>query len=77
MTNNGNMEKSRSHGLIYLTFPFLTSYITAALNQFIQSIISKNEYLKKIQMSFMMTYLQSKYQYTLIITIKFIQILLF
>ena len=25
MTNNGNMEKSRSHGLIYLTFPILTS----------------------------------------------------
>ena len=24
MTNNGNMEKSRSHGLIYLTFPILT-----------------------------------------------------
>ena len=23
MTNNGNMEKSRSHGLIYLTFPIL------------------------------------------------------
>ena len=23
--NNGNMEKSRSHGLIYLTFPILTS----------------------------------------------------
>ena len=25
MTNNGNMEKSRSNRLIYLTFPFLTS----------------------------------------------------
>ena len=33
MTNNGNMEKSRSHGLIYLTLPFLHQYITAALNQ--------------------------------------------
>ena len=47
MTNNGNMEKSRSHGLIYLTFPFLHQYITAALNQFIQSIISKYEYFKQ------------------------------
>ena len=44
MTNNGNMEKSRSHGLIYLTFPFLHQYITAALNQLIESIISKYEY---------------------------------
>ena len=33
MTNNGNMEKSRSHGLINLTFPFLHQYITAAINQ--------------------------------------------
>ena len=45
MTNNGNVEKSRSHGLIYLTFPFLYQYITAAFNQFIQSIISKYESL--------------------------------
>ena len=55
MTNNGNMEKSRSHGLSQ----FLHQYITAALNQFIQSIISKYEYFLTIQMSFMMTYLQS------------------
>ena len=45
MTNNGNVEKSRSHGLIYLTLPFLDQYITAELNQFIQSIISKYESL--------------------------------
>ena len=56
---------------------FLHQFITAALNQFIKSIICKYEYFLKIQMSFMMTYLQSKYQYTLIIIIKFIQILLF
>ena len=41
MTNNGNMEKSRSHGL---TFPVLHQYITAALNQLIESSISKYEY---------------------------------
>ena len=41
MTNNGNMEKSRSHGLIFLSFPVLHQYITAALNQLIESIISK------------------------------------
>ena len=40
MTNNGNMEESRSHGFIYLTFLFLHQYITAALNQLIESIIS-------------------------------------
>ena len=56
---------------------FLHQYISAALNQFLQSIISKYEYFQTIQMSFMMTYLQSKYQYTLIIIIKIIQILLF
>ena len=44
MTNNGNMEKSRNHGLIYQLSQFLHQYITAALNQFIQSIISKYEY---------------------------------
>ena len=45
MTNNGNMEKSRSHRLIYLTFPVLHQYITAAfINQLIESIISKYEY---------------------------------
>ena len=44
MTNNGNMEKSRSHGLIYLTFPVLHQYIMAALNQLIESSISKYEY---------------------------------
>ena len=44
MTNNGNMEKSRSHRLIYLTFPVLHQYITAALNQLIESSISKYEY---------------------------------
>ena len=31
MTNNGNMEKSRSHGLIYLTFPFLTSIYNGSI----------------------------------------------
>ena len=44
MTNNGNMGKSRSHGLIYLTFPVLHQYIMAALNQLIESIISKYEH---------------------------------
>ena len=44
MTNNGNMEKSRSHGLIYLTFPVLHQYIMATLNKLIESIISKYEY---------------------------------
>ena len=44
MTYNGNMEKSRSHRLIYLTFPVLHQYITAALNQLIESSISKYEY---------------------------------
>ena len=44
MTNNGNMEKSRSHGLIYLTFQVLHQYITAALNRLIESSISKYEY---------------------------------
>ena len=40
MTNNGNMEKSRSHGLIYLTFPVSHQYITAALNQLKEFSIS-------------------------------------
>ena len=43
MTNNGNMEKSRGHGLIYPTFAVLHQYITAALNQLIESSISKYE----------------------------------
>ena len=30
MTNNGNMEKSRSHGLIYLTFPI--EYVIAKIH---------------------------------------------
>ena len=47
MTNNGNMEKSRSHGLIYLTFPVLHQHITAALDQLIESTISKYEYFKQ------------------------------
>ena len=47
MTYYENMEKSRSHGLIYLTFPILHQYITTALNQLIKSIISKYEYFKQ------------------------------
>ena len=38
------MEKSRSPRLIYLTFPGLHQYITAELDQLIESIISKYEY---------------------------------
>ena len=34
-----------SHVLIYLTFPVLHQYITAALNQLIESIIPKYEYI--------------------------------
>ena len=44
ITNNGNMEKSGSHGFICLTFPVFHQHITAALNQLIESIISKYEY---------------------------------
>ena len=36
MTNNGNMEKSRSHGLIYLTFPILTSSYHGSKDYLIQ-----------------------------------------
>ena len=45
MTNKwkyGKVKKSWTY--IYLTFPCLHQYITAALNQLIESIISKYEY---------------------------------
>ena len=38
MTNNGNMEKSRSHGLIYLTFPILTSINYGSINKSIYTV---------------------------------------